>query len=344
MRRYLLLYLSAVFVFCVFLLSGILWMKEADQKTEIPFDTQITVYTTRPQEELSLLATKYQQRYRVKVNITSLTDEELEAKLNTQSQNIDADVILASSNTLERLAKKDLFLPLTGDTFDLVPSVLKSNTSQWVSVWYDPFVIGLNRDFMMKLSPVPDSWDDIVRPSELRVVVTDFLMADASAHFFLSFMKQNGQLATYDWLERLHPNIVSYAKYLSTPSRTIGIGEADAAITLQSEAIRYIHDGFPIAIVVPSEGTPYLATGCAVMRSSLLTDEAEAFARWLLSEEVQMILTEQRYYFVPANPSLPSYQSFTYPTENLWNSNPFLPEKSKYKLLDKWVQEIRIAK
>ena len=41
MRRYLLFYLSAVFVFCTFLLGGILWMNHADQKNEIPFEKEI---------------------------------------------------------------------------------------------------------------------------------------------------------------------------------------------------------------------------------------------------------------------------------------------------------------
>lgn len=344
MRRYLLLYLSAVFVFCVFLLGGILWMEQADQKTEIPFDKQITVYTTLPQEEAILLATGYQRAYRIKVDLIYMTDEELLARFDTPAEKESPDAILASADTLTRLAKKDLFRPLANGSFDLVPTYLKSQDGQWTGVWYDPFVIGLNRDFMMKLSPVPSGWNDIVRPHELRVVVTDFLMADASAHFFLSFMKKNGQIATYDWLDRLHPNIVSYAKYLSTPSRTIGIGDADAAITLQSEAIRYIHDGFPITIVVPNEGTPYLLTACGVLEQSRLSDEAAAFAGWLLTEEAQLILNDQNYFFVPTNPTLPSYQAFTYQTENLWESAPFLTEKAKYQLLDKWVQEIRLAK
>ena len=38
MRRYLLYYLSAVFVFCTFLLGGVLWMGHAEQQTEMPFE------------------------------------------------------------------------------------------------------------------------------------------------------------------------------------------------------------------------------------------------------------------------------------------------------------------
>lgn len=342
MRRYLLLYLSAVFVFCVFLLGGILWMDQADQQTEVPFDSQITVYTTLTQEEATLLASSYQRIHHVKVNINCLSGAELIEE--HERANHGADVVLASSNIVEKLSQKKLFIPLQSGDIDLVPPALKSDDAQWVGVWYDPFVIGLNRDFMVKLSPVPATWADIARPHEMRVVVTDFLMADASAHFFVTYMKHNGQTATYDWLERLHPNIVSYAKYLSTPSRTIGIGEADAAITLQSEAIRYIHDGFPIAIVMPYDGTPYLLTAGGVCQASQAPQEAEAFIRWLLTEEAQMVLSGQNYFYVPSNPTLPSYHSFTYQTENLWESNPLLTDKEKYRLLDKWVQEIRLAK
>lgn len=344
MRRYLLFYLSAVFVFCTFLLGGILWMNHADQKNEIPFEKEITVYATIPQEQASLLSSSYQRLYHVKVNLTILTEEELLAKLQSPRTEPFADVLLSSSMTFAKAAETDAFTKLHAEELEVIPAQLKSADNKWAGIWYDPIVIGLNRDFMVKLSPVPKRWADLVRPHEPRVVITDFLMADASAHFFFTFITKNGDAAAYEWFKQLHPNIVSYAKYLSTPSSMIGIGEADAAITLQSEAIRYIHDGFPIAIVHPEDGTAYILTGCAILSDSRSPEEAENFCRWLLGEEAQLLLQEQNYFFVPTNPTLPSHHAFTYKSEILWEPNPFLTKEEKHRLLDTWVQKIRLAK
>lgn len=344
MRRYLLFYLSAVFIFCAFLLGGIVWMGHADQQNEIPFDQEITVLSTIPQDQAALLSSAYQRLYHIKVNIINLTEEELLTRLEPSRSELVADILLAPSPTLEKAIRTDTLASIYTEETGLVPYQLKNRDGLWVGIWYDPIVIGLNRDFMVKLSPVPQDWEDIVRPNELRVTMTDFLMADASAHFLFTLITEHGEKDTYEWLKNLHPNIVSYAKSLSTPSSMIGIGEADAAITLQSEAVRYIHDGFPIAIVHPKKGTAYCLTGCAIFNNSRSKDVAIEFQRWLLTEEVQMILQEQNFFFVPTNPSLPSHNAFTYKSEILWETNPLLTKEEKYHLVDTWVQEIRLAK
>ena len=122
------------------------------------------------------------------------------------------------------------------------------------------------------------------------------------------------------------------------------MGDADVAVTLQSEAIRYIHNGFPIAIVYPREGSPYCLTACAVLKNSQEQESAKRFRRWLLSEEAQLILQEQSFFFIPTDPTIPSYHAFAYKPKRLWEPNPFLTNEEKHKLVDKWVQEIRLAK
>ena len=77
MRRSLLFGLSAVFIFCIILLSSIVWMERADQQNEIPFDQEITVLSTIPQDQAAVLSSAYQRLYHVKVNIVNLTEDEL---------------------------------------------------------------------------------------------------------------------------------------------------------------------------------------------------------------------------------------------------------------------------
>lgn len=344
MRRYLLYYLSAIFIFCAFLLGTFIWMGHADQQNETPFEKEITVLSTIPQDQAMLVSSTYQRLYQVKVNVIHLTEDELLAKLSPAQADPQADVLLAPSTTLEKVIDTKTLTPIYTENTSLIPPQLKNRDGMWVGIWYDPIVIGLNRDFMTKLSPIPQDWEDIARPQELRVVMTDFLMADASSHFLFTMTTKQGKKATYAWLKNLHPNIVNYAKSLSTPSSMIGIGEADAAITLQSEAIRYIHDGFPITIVHPKKGTAYCLTGCAVFKNSRSKNVASAFQQWLLTEEAQMILQEQNFFFVPTNPSLPSYNAYTYKSKVLWETDPFLTKEEKHHLIDTWVQEIRLAK
>ena len=58
-------------------------------------------------------------------------------------------------------------------------------------------------------------------------------------------------------MQQIHAKVVRYAKYLSTPVRMVGMGEADVAIAVQSETLRYINDNYPISIIYPKDGTAY---------------------------------------------------------------------------------------
>ena len=65
-------------------------------------------------------------------------------------------------------------------------------------------------------------------------------------------------------MTQIHPKVVRYAKYLSTPVRMTGMGESDVAIAVQSEVIRYINDNYPLSIIYPKDGTAYQLTAVGI--------------------------------------------------------------------------------
>ena len=115
-----------------------------------------------------------------------------------------------------------------------------------MGIWYDPIIFCVNKDYLKTQVQIPDTWTELAQKKNVRIGVTDFLAADASANLLISMIAQFGDAATYDIWRQIHPKVVQYARYLSNPVRQAGMGEVDISIAVESETIRYMQDGYPL--------------------------------------------------------------------------------------------------
>lgn len=341
MRRYTPLFITA-FVLLLFtaILSDHLAGYADRTRREKPLQT-LTVYTTLPAETADIIASGYERDHKVRLNFLPISSEELVEKVRDGET---ADVVLADQNTLEGIAKEKKFKPYDSENTDAVAPVFKDRESLWTGVWYDPIVFAVNLDFARGTARVPNTWQELSYfGGDLRLGITDFLAADAAKNLFFSMMSQYGDAATYQLLARLHPKVVQYAKYLSTPVRMAGMGETDISVAVESEALRYIAQGYPLQIVYPEDGTAYLLTGVGIVQGSMHAQDAEAFVEWLLSDEAQIVLQRQQFFFVPANPSTNAYKSFAGKNIVLYGRQQEFSPEVRYQLLDRWVKEVRLG-
>lgn len=144
-------------------------------------------------------------------------------------------------------------------------------------------------------------------------------------------------------LGKIHPHVVQYARYLSNPVRQAGMGEVDISIAVESETMRYIHDGYPLQVIYPTDGTTAWITGTGILASSGDKEKvlAQHFADWLLSDEAQIALQSHNYFFVPTNPGTMAYKTFPGKNLTLFTQVPQFSSEQKHNLLDTWAREIR---
>ena len=123
----------------------------------------------------------------------------------------------------------------------------------------------------------------------------------------------------------------------------VGMAEADVAIAVQSETMRYIHDGYPLTVIYPEDGTTYQLTAVGIVSTSKQQNEANDFVKWLLGDNVQMELQSHQYYYVPTNYSSLTYKEFAGKNISFLEKYTILDSINKKIFLDKWVKEIRLA-
>lgn len=341
MRRYLpLLLISFLIVVTAFV--GTFLASQAGRKNPDSIRS-ITIVTTLPVEQAAALAQEYEKAVGVRVNIIPLAPAELVGRLKQEAAAPRADLLLAGADTLEAAKQAKLLAAYTSPQTDIIPARFCDVDDYWTGLWYDPVVFAANRDFLKKLAQPPASWADLTTTGNARLVMTDFLAADEAANLLYSMAAAQGEDQTLAYLAGLHPRVAQYAKFLSTPARMTGLGEADIAITVQSEALRYIKDSFPLQIIIPADGTAASVTGAALAAGSPRVADAGRFLDWLTGDDAQAVLQKNKLYVIPTNPESKLAVEYRSREVTLFAAKAALSPERKTKLLDRWVQTVRLS-
>ena len=343
MRRFLPILLMAFFML-VMILAGTTYLSSFAGNTNVQHKEQVTVYTTLPLEYTTLLAQEYERTRGIQIRLVPLVEHELAGRLKSEADNPEADLVLTSQAALEQTRRLGLLRMYVTEQTDIIPPYYKNADQYWTGLWYDPIVFAVNQDYLKKSGQVPSKWSDLAQDGKLRLAMTDFLAADAAANLLFSLTMENGETQTLGFLKKIHPQIVQYAKFLSTPVRIAGMGECDIAIAVQSETLRYKAEGFPLSVIYPEEGTAYMLTGAALIKNSSHSKQAGQFLDWLLQQEAQQILEKNRFYLVSVNPEHKKYRDYTQKSLKLFDKGILYTSDERYKLLDKWVQTVRLGR
>ncbi len=347
MRRYKILGLTA-FLLVLAAVAGMILPVGADKKTLGSPTAQLTAYTTLPAETAAILSEVYERENKVRVNFVPMSSQELLQKIKNDAVSDPTvvrtvDIVLADSKILREAADLNLLTPYTSETNDAVKDIFKDEQDRWVGIWYDPIIFCVNRDYMRTTINLPDTWEKLSKAGKIRVGITDFLAADASANLLFQMIGNFGDAKTYEILDGLHPKVIQYAKFLSNPVRQAGMGEVDISIAVESETLRYLQEGYPLKIIYPADGTSYLLTGFAITTKDAAKNQVAAkFADWLLSDEAQLYLQTNGFYFVPTNPQTLAYKSFAGKNLLLLDNHQNFSEEQQRAFLDRWIKDIRL--
>ena len=342
MKRYLPLLLISFFL-TVLSIIGTTYLVGYAGKENSSSLTTLTVYTTLPVEQVSTLAQEYEKLTKVRVNIAPFVEKDLLSKLSTESLNPQADLVLAHRKTLKQAKDSALLIPYQSEYSDIIPGKFQDTDGYWTGVWYDPMVFAANQDYLRKAVKIPAKWSDLPLGSNVRFGMTDFLAADAAANLMYTLVAANGEEQTMRFLKKLHPQIVQYVKFLATPARMASMGEVDIAIVVHSEAMRYVKNGFPLQVFYPEDGTAFLLTGVGLVRGANHATDAKQFIDWLTQEEAHLAMARQKFYFVPTNPEDRMYREYAVNNIQLLDHHDMYLPKQQRKLLDKWVQAVRLG-
>ena len=320
MRRYRVFILTALMIILA-AVAGMTFPADADKKTSGLPTAELTAYTTLPTEIVSVLADVYERENHVRINFVPISSQEI----------------------LQEAASLNLLTPYSSETNDAVRKKFKDEHDRWIGIWYDPIIFCANKDYLRSTVDIPDTWEKLSRAKNMRVGITDFIAADASANLMLQLIGNFGDAKTYEILSGIHPKVVQYAKYLSNPVRQAGMGEVDISVAVESETLRYLQNGYPLKIIYPADGTSYLLTGFGITTKDYAKNQVAAkFSDWLLGDEAQLYLQTNGFYFIPTNPQTLAYKSFAGKNLLLFDNQAHFSDKQRQEFLYRWINDVRL--
>jgi iron(III) transport system substrate-binding protein len=258
---------------------------------------EITAYTSLEEDDVRVYLEEFNRTHPdIKVNVLRLSTGDLGARMLAESSNPQHDVIwgwavtqMADPRILEMLE------PYKPAGIDEVKTEFKDSEHRWFATtgYFAGFCVN-NVILEQRDLPMPTSWEDLLDPIYKGHVVVPNPASSGTGYLQIaSILQMKGEEEGWKFLEALDENIAQYIKSGSRPCRAAASGEYAIGASFAFSAVKLIMEGYPITLVVPSEGAGYEMEVTGLMNAAKNKDDAKTFMDWLLTPAAAKLYGER---------------------------------------------------
>jgi len=109
----------------------------------------------------------------------------------------------------------------------------------------------------------------------------------------VSLLQMKGEEKGWQYLKDLDKNMAQYIKSGSRPCKMAATGEYAIGLSFAFSGVKQIMEGYPIKLVIPSEGAGYEIEVSMLMKSSKNKEDAKQFLDWLLTLDAAKLYGER---------------------------------------------------
>lgn len=309
---------------------------------------EITVYTSYEEDDFAFFLDAMKQDLPdLEVNVLRLSTGDLAARIIAEASNPQHDVIwgYAVTNLLDPQIL-ELVEPYKPANFDRVPERLRDPDGRWFAVTGYLAAFCVNNEVLAKEGlPMPTSWADLTKPEFKGQVVMPNAASSGTGYLQIaSILQMKGEEEGWKFLKALDANVAQYIKSGSKPCNAASQGEYAVGTSFALRAVKNVIEGYPITMVIPSEGAGHELEANALMKGAKNKEGAQRFLDWTLSDHAVEAYYD-RYEFVaigggemPAKyveAGMPKdIQSVLFPMDYAWST------ANRERILEKWQAEI----
>ncbi|MDU8924208.1 ABC transporter substrate-binding protein [Pasteurellaceae bacterium LIM206] len=330
--------------------TGLMFSVQANAKG------RLVVYCSATNQVCEAVTQEFGKKYDVKTSFIRNGSGSTFAKVEAEKNNPQADVWYGGTfDPQAQAAELGLLEAYRSPNIDQImeqfrdPAKVKGNYASAIYMGILGFGINTERLKKLGINEMPKCWNDLTDPRlKGEIQIADPQSSGTAYTAIATFTQLWGEDKAFDYFRRLHPNISQYTKSGITPSRSAARGEATIGIGFLHDYAMEKKNGAPIELIVPCEGTGYELGGLSILKGARNMDNAKKFVDFALSKEGQEILWRKG----------DSYQTLLNTTAEQ-SPTAFSPLKlqlidydfEKYgaaderkRLIEKWVQEVKLAK
>lgn len=252
----------------------------------IAADKQVVMYSANDDTVNTMVATAFTKVTGIKVNVISAGSGLLYRRIAAESGNPQADVIWGTSADLLKQNKAH-FQPYAAKERDAVPAAYRDPDDLWIGTNLQILTINQNTQ-SIPAADGPKSWADLLNPKwKGKIAYTNPANSGSSyvtATYLVSLWGDNE--AAWQKLGALIAN----TKVLSRSTLVFngnGNGEFPLGISLEYAGYLWAHNGAPVKVTYPTEGTIVLPEGIAIIKGAPNLDAAKQLVDFIESKPME---------------------------------------------------------
>ena len=318
---------------------------EAAAQPEYPI---LTIYSPLTEPEVSVYFDAFERDTGIRVEWEHLSTPDMLDRVWQERDAPQASVMFGgSSENYIAIAGQGLLEPYEPEGLEQIADIYQDAAHMWSPCYVGAICFAYNEEtFAREKLPLPQTWNDLLDPVfRGRIVMAHPSLSGTSYTIIAGLAQMRGEDAAFAYLKKLDENIAYYTK--GGPfSPAVGLGDAALCITFAHDALRQAHEGLPIKIVFPSDGTSYEIGAMALIRNAdpREAQNARTFLDWVLSPRGQECYIDAKGERLPVNPSAKTAEGLTEldRVSTIRYDTQWCAENREH-LIERFVQEIRAA-
>lgn len=249
-------------------------------------DGPVVIYTAHKSSIVDTLLPIFEKETGLKAEVVKLGSGDIAKRARAEAGAPAADVIWSISGS-QLTELHDLLEPYTPPEADKIDPQFVQDPS-WTPYTAVVYVLAVNTD-LQPLDGAPKTWAELADPKWHGQIAS--ARADGSG----SAMQQLQTVLTvfgdkgWDEYTAIAKNFV-FADSSGAVPRFVADGEASMGLTLEDNALEYVHGGAPISIVHLTDGTAATPDGVALVKGGPNPAGGKVFIDWALSKTTQETL------------------------------------------------------
>jgi iron(III) transport system substrate-binding protein len=252
-------------------------------------DGHVVLYSANDDTVNKLIAEGFKKESGITVDVVSTGSGVLFRRVASEQGNPQGDVVWGVSAALLKQNSK-YFDPYAVKGADQVPAQYRDPNNLWVGTNLQVATINQNTK---SIDPAkgPKTWDDLMNPQwKGKLAYTD------PANSGFSYATASGLLGAWgdnDAAWGKLKKLVANAKVLNRSTLVFdgnGTGEYPVGISLEYAGYLWAHNGAPVSVTYPADGTVALAEGAAIIKGGPNTANARVLLDYLASKPTQEML------------------------------------------------------
>ncbi len=254
-----------VFALLVFTFAGYGAKEAFAQKSVIKY------YTDNDESELDPFAVSIAKGTGLKLEPLRMSSGEAWARVDAEAPRIGADMHFGWPLSFALMAKeKGLLMPYKSPAWKNIPAEYKDPDGYCYGWSYWFACIAVNTKLLKEKGyDMPKSWKDLLDPKWKGEIVMPNPGTSGTEYLTVStIMQVFGEEEGWKYLEKLDKNVAQYTKSGSAPGQLVAQGEYIIGITWDQAVEKRKKEGYPIAMVIPQEGTGFVLDVAVIYKNT----------------------------------------------------------------------------